>query len=322
MKSKGENSMYYLAIDLGGTNIKAGLVDGEGNILSRAQRPTGAQRDYKEIVKDMSLCAIEAAESAGVSMDEVESVGIGSPGTIDNKRGVIVYANNINFRNTPVREEMQKYINKPIYMGNDANCAALGEYVMLKTPMDCFVFVTLGTGVGGGIVIDGKLFTGFNGAGAELGHVMLYKDGIECTCGRRGCYERYASTTAVIDMTKRAVKENPGSYLASLCDNDVEKVGGKTAFTAKENGDELGTKIVNEWIENVAAGITDIINTFQPEILAIGGAISREGDAILKPITEYVEKNRYSRDVEQTKIQIAKYGNDAGLIGAAFLGKY
>lgn len=321
MKNKGEINMF-LAIDLGGTNIKAGLVDSDGNILARAQRPTGAQRGYEEIVRDMSLCAIEAAENGGVSMDDIESVGIGSPGTIDNKRGVIVYANNINFRHTPVREEMQKYINKPIYMGNDANCAALGEYVMLKQPMECFVFVTLGTGVGGGIVINGKLYTGFNGAGAELGHTTLVKDGVPCTCGRNGCYEAYASTTAVIRMTKEAVKENPGSYLASLCDNDVDKVGGKTAFTAKENGDELGTKIVNEWIENVAAGITDIVNIFQPEVLSIGGAISREGDAILKPIIEYVEKYRYSRDVEQTKIQIAKYGNDAGLIGAAFLGRY
>ncbi len=312
----------YLAIDLGGTNIKAGLIDDNGNILNKSQRPTGASRGYEEIVKDMSLCAIEAAESAGVSMDKIESVGIGSPGTVDNKRGIIVYANNINFRNTPVRSEMQKYINKPIYMGNDANCAALGEYVMMKQDLECFVFVTLGTGVGGGVIIDGKLFTGFNGAGAELGHMTLVKDGEPCTCGRRGCYERYASTTAVIEMTKKAVKENPGSYLASLCDNDPEKVSGKTAFTAKENGDELGTKIVDEWIENVAAGLTDIVNIFQPEILSIGGAISREGDAILKPIIAYVEKNRYSRDVKQTEIQIAKCGNDAGLIGAAFLGKH
>lgn len=314
--------MYYLAVDLGGTNIKAGLVNEEGAIVARAQRPTGAQRGYEEIAKDISFCAMEAAENAGVSMDEVESVGIGSPGTVDNERGLIVYANNINFRNTPIRSEMQKYIKKPIYMGNDADCAALGEYVMQKKKMKCFVFVTLGTGVGGGIIIDGKLFTGFNGAGGELGHMTLVKDGEPCTCGRRGCYERYASTTAVIEMTKKAVRENPGSYLASLVNGDAEAVGGKTAFTAMENGDELGTSVVRAWIENVAAGITDIVNIFQPEVLAIGGAISREGDTILKPIIRYVEENRYSRDVAQTTIQIAKYGNDAGLIGAAFLGKH
>ena len=314
--------MYYLAVDLGGTNIKAGLVDENGNILNRAQRPTGAERGYEEIAKDISLCALEAAETADVSLDEIESVGIGSPGTIDNKKGIIVYANNINFRNTPLRAEMQKYINKTIYMGNDANCAALGEYVMLKQDMDCFVFVTLGTGVGGGVIINGKLFTGFNGAGTELGHTTLFMGGKECTCGKKGCWERYAATTAVIDMTKEAVKENPNSYLASLCDGDIEKVGGKTAFTAMENGDELGTKIVNQWIEYVAEGITNMVNIFQPEVLSIGGAISREGDRILKPIIKYVEENRYSRDVEQTKIQIAKYGNDAGLIGAAFLGKH
>lgn len=314
--------MYYLAVDLGGTNIKAGLVDKDGNIISRAQRPTGAHRGYEEIVKDIALCAIEAAETKGVSMDEIESVGIGSPGTIDNKKGIIVYANNINFRNVPLRSEMQKYINKPIYMGNDANCAALGEYVMLKQDMECFVFVTLGTGVGGGVIINGKLFAGFNGAGTELGHTTLFMGGKECTCGKKGCWECYAATTAVIEMTKEAVAANPDSYLASLCDGDVSKVGGKTAFTAMENGDELGTKIVNQWIEYVAEGITNMVNIFQPEVLSIGGAISKEGDRILKPVIKYVEENRYSRDVEQTKIQIAKYGNDAGLIGAAFLGKH
>ncbi len=314
--------MYYLAVDLGGTNIKAGLVDENGNILNRAQRPTGAHRGFEEIAKDIALCAIEAAETAGVSMDEIESVGIGSPGTVDNKKGIIVYANNINFRNTPLRSEMQKYINKPIYMGNDANCAALGEYVMLKQDMECFVFVTLGTGVGGGVIINGKLFAGFNGAGTELGHTTLFMNGKECTCGKKGCWERYAATTAVIEMTKEAVLENPGSYLASLCDGDVSKVGGKTAFTAMENGDKLGTEIVNRWISYVAEGITNMVNIFQPEVLSIGGAISKEGDRILTPIIKYVEENRYSRDVEQTKIQIAKYGNDAGLIGAAFLGKH
>ncbi|MDP4132787.1 MAG: ROK family protein [Bacillota bacterium] len=314
--------MMYLAIDLGGTNIKAGLVDEDGKIINRAQRPTLAHRGYEEIAKDMALCAIEAAETAGVSMDDIESVGIGSPGTIDNNRGIIVYANNINFRNTPIRSEMQKYINKPIYMGNDADCAALGEYVMLKKDMKSFVFVTLGTGVGGGIIIDGKLFSGFNGAGGELGHMTLVKGGKKCTCGRKGCYEAYASVTGLIDATKQAILENPNSYLASLCKNNLEEVGGKTAFLAAKDGDELGKKIVDEWIGYVSEGITNIVNIFQPEVLAIGGAISKEGDTILKPITEFVEKYRYSKDVDQTRLEIARLGNDAGLIGAAFLGKH
>ncbi len=312
--------MYYLAVDLGGTNIKAGLVDEDGKIISRAQRPTGADRNYQEIIKDIAFCAIEAAENAKISMDEVKSVGIGSPGTVDNKRGIIVYANNINFKNVPLREEMQKYINKPVYMGNDADCAALGEYVMMKEDYECFLFVTLGTGVGGGIIINGKIFTGFNSAGGEIGHISMIEGGKECTCGRRGCWERYASTTALIDMTKEAISENPDSYLASLCSGDISKVNGKTAFTALEAGDELGKEVINKWLTFVASGITNMINIFQPEVLCIGGAISREGDKILKPIIEYVEKNRYSRNVEQARIKIAEYGNDAGLIGAAFLG--
>ncbi len=311
----------YLAVDLGGTNIKTGLVDNDGKILSRAQRPTGAQRHYEEIIKDIAECAIEAADGAGVSMEEIESVGIGCPGTVDNKRGIIVYANNINFKNVPLREEMQKYINKPVYMGNDADCAALGEYVMMKKEMDCFLFVTLGTGVGGGIIINGKIYSGFNSAGGEIGHISMIEGGKECTCGRRGCWERYASTTALIDMTKEAIEKNPDSYLASLCGNDVSKVNGKTAFTALEEGDALGIEIINKWLTYVASGITNMINIFQPEVLCIGGAISREGDRILKPIIEYVENNRYSRNVEQTEIKIAEYGNDAGLLGAAFLGR-
>ena len=313
--------MYYLAVDLGGTNIKAGLVDKDGNIISRAQRPTGAHRGYEEIVKDIALCAIEAAETKGVSMDEIESLGIGSPGTIDNKKGIIVYANNINFRNVPLRSEMQKYINKPIYMGNDANCAALGEYVMLKEDMECFVFVTLGTGVGGGVIINGKLFAGFNGAGTELGHTTLFMGGKECTCGKKGCWERYAATTAVIEMTKEAVLANPDSYLASLCDGDVSKVGGKTAFTAMENGDKLGTEIVERWISYVADGITNMVNIFQPEVVVIGGGVCNEKEHLVEPLKAMVDEGNYYKGKEgRTQIKVAQLGNDAGIIGAAMLG--
>lgn len=314
----------YIGIDLGGTNIKAGLVDENYKIIHSASVPTGAQRHYSEIIKDMALLAIRVAKEAGYDIEkDVASVGIGSPGTCDNKNGLLIYSNNINFENVPMRAEMNKYINLPIYIGNDANVAALGEYMILNDEsVEHFVAITLGTGVGGGVIINKKLYSGFNGAAAEIGHFqVMCENGVPCTCGRIGCWEAYGSVTGLIRITKEAITKNPDSVMAEKIGGDLSKVGGKTAFDAAKLGDPVAQEVVDRYLRYVAEGIVSVINIFQPNVLVIGGAISKEGDYLLNPVKEWVAKLRYSRSIPQTDIRIAKLGNDAGIIGAALLGR-
>lgn len=314
----------YIGIDLGGMSIKAGLVDDNYKIIAHDAVPTGASRHYSEILKDMAMLAIKVTKDAGYDIEkDVKSIGIGSPGTCDSKNGVLVYANNINFLNVPMREEIQKYINLPVYIGNDANVAALGEYMVLgDDSVENMIAVTLGTGVGGGIIINKKIYEGFNGAGGEIGHFQVMTDGGEhCTCGRDGCWEAYASVSALIRQTRRAIESNPESMLAKSVDGDLSKVNGKTPFDCAQSGDKVAQEVVDNYIRYVAEGIVSVINIFQPQVLVIGGAISKQGDYLLNPIKAWVKDHCYtSEGVEATDIRIATLGNDAGIIGAALLG--
>ena len=314
----------YIGIDLGGTGIKAGLVDENYNLIATDSIPTGAGRHYSEIIKDMAMLSIKVAKDAGYDIEkDVKWIGIGSPGTCDAKNGVLIYANNINFEMVPMREEMQKYINLPIYIGNDANVAALGEYMVLEDKdVKNMIAVTLGTGVGGGIIIGGKIYDGFNFSGAEIGHFqVMAENGEPCTCGRCGCWEAYGSVTALIRETKRAIQANPGCEMEKMVEGDLDKVNGMTSFVCAKKGDALAQSVVDRYIKHVAEGIVSVINIFQPEVLVIGGSISKEGDYLLNPIKELASKHVYCKLVPQTDIRIAKLGPDAGIIGAALLGK-
>ena len=312
----------YLGVDLGGTNIAVGIVNNDGEIINKGSVPTGADRNYTEIVKDMAELCIKVVNDSDVSMDDIKSIGIGSPGTCDNENGVIVYANNLHFDNVPLRAEIQKYINKPVYIENDANVAALAEYYKIGKPMKCFVAITLGTGVGGGVIIDGKIYSGPNGAAGELGHTVIVADGEPCSCGRAGCWEAYASATALIRQTRREIALNNESVMYKLTEGDPEKVSGKTSFIAAKQGDESGLRVVNNYIKYISIGIANMINIFQPELIVIGGGICKEGDYLLNPIKEFCLNETYGLGgISRTEIAIAQLGNDAGIIGAAFLGK-
>lgn len=301
-----------IGIDLGGTNIAAGIVDKNNKIVCSDSCPTLSERPYTEIVKDMAQLCKKLIAEAGLNEADIEGIGIGSPGTVDNKNGVIIYANNLGWDNVPLAEELRKYIDVPVNIENDANAAAYGEFMECGGDVDSFVAITLGTGVGGGVIIDKKIYRGFNGAGGELGHTVLIHGGEPCTCGNDGCWESYASVTALIRQTKEAIKNHPESMMAK-----DEKVSGRTAFNAAKAGDSAGQTVVDNYIEYVASGITNIINIFQPNILVIGGGISKEGDYLLNPIKEYAKLHTYCKAVEQTEIKIASLMNDAGIIGAA-----
>ena len=308
--------MYYVGIDLGGTNLAAGLVDEKGNILYKASIPTIKERDWREIVRDMAMIAERVVKEGGHTMDEIEAVGIGCPGSIDKKNGVVVYSNNIVMHNATVADEFKKYVDLPVYLENDANAAALGEYAAYGDGVGSFVFFTLGTGVGGGIILDGRVWSGFNGAGGEIGHQTLIMGGESCTCGRRGCLEAYASVTALIRQTKAAMEAHPESAMNDWAAKHG-RVSGRTAFECAKQGDAVAAQVRDRYIEYVADGIASIVNVLQPEVVAIGGGISREGDLLLEPIKRYLVENDYNKYMPRTDVRIARLMGDAGIVGAA-----
>lgn len=316
--------MYTVGIDLGGTNIVASVVDDDYNIIGTSKTPTNSPRSADEIFDDIADVCEEAVKTAGLTMEDIDSVGMGTPGTV-NQDGVIEFANNLAFNNVPARTMLAKRINKPeekVFIENDANCAALGEaYAGCGNGAKDFVAVTLGTGVGSGVIIGGKIVNGVNYAGGECGHMVIVVDGEQCSCGRKGCWEAYASATALIRQTKKAMEEYPDSLMHKLA-KEEGKVSGRTAFDAMRLGDIAGIKVVDDYIKYVACGLINIVNALQPEIICIGGGICNEGETLMKPLRRFVQSERYSIHSKiQTKIVKAELGNDAGVIGAALLGK-
>ncbi len=307
----------YLGIDLGGTNIAVGLVDPQCKILAQGSRPTNAPRSCGEIARDMAELCQEITESAGFSMKDIQGIGIGTPGSIDSQKGVVVYANNLDWHHAPLAEELNRYFpGMPVAVENDANAAAYGEYMATGGTADSFVAVTLGTGVGGGIILNKKIFRGFNGAAGELGHVTLIHNGEPCTCGKKGCWESYASVTALIGQTKEAIAKNPDSLMAKSA-LETGKVNGRTAFDAAKAGDSVAQAVVDQYISYIADGVVSMVNIFEPEILVIGGGISAEGEYLMAPIRKHVAEYAYSKGLPQTDLRIASLANDAGIIGAA-----
>ena len=317
---------YQIGIDLGGTNIAAGIVDENFRIVGKASVPTEVNgkngvASPEEIADRMAQAVRLAAEKAAVSMDEVGSVGIGTPGSADPFQGIVKYANNLHFFQTPLSRMMEDRLHKPVYLANDANAAAYGE-AMAGASKGCAnsIMITLGTGVGGGVIIDGKIVTGCSFCGGELGHMGMMYGGEPCTCGRKGCFEAYCSATALIRQTRRKMEQFPDSAMWGLCGGSLDKVDGRTAFDGMRAGDKAAAEVVEQYISYLGYALTNYVNLLQPEMLLIGGGISKEGETILAPLREIVNREAYCKDPEEnTKIAAATLGNDAGIIGAASL---
>ena len=313
--------MFRIGIDLGGTKIAVGVVNTETfEIVSKAQVSTNLPAPPEKIVETIEHVTREAVKIANLTMKDIETIGIGTPGSVTDD-GVIEFSSNFGFNNTPLKKMLEERFLKPVYIENDANCAAIGECVAgCGHGVKNFIAVTLGTGVGGGIISNGKLITGVNGAAGEIGHFVIAMDGHPCPCGRRGCFEQYASATALIRQTKAALNQdtNHESKMWELISNDIEKVNGKVPFDAMNMGDEIAKNVVDRFIEHLACGVTSLVNIFQPDIVCIGGGLSKSGDDIIVPLRKIVEIERYTRHTDkQTEIYAATLGNDAGIIGAA-----
>ena len=318
--------MYRIGIDLGGTNIAAAIVNNEFKIVKKMSIPTGREREAALIMDDMAALCKKVCAEAGIDFSEIEAVGIASPGVANHTDGVVEYSCNLPFRKFPICAELGKRLGLTnIHVENDANAAAWGEAVAgaAKGTHDS-VMITLGTGVGGGVIIGGKVFSGFNYAGAELGHIVIEVGGRQCGCGRRGCWEAYSSATGLIKMTVEKIEECEKSGRKTIMTEMVAKhgkVSGRTAFDGLRAGDEAAKEVVDTYIKYLGSGIASMINIFQPEVLSIGGGISGEGQFLLDLLQPVLSTETYGVGfVKPTTVVIAQLGNDAGIVGAAFLG--
>lgn len=313
--------MYYLGIDLGGTNIAAGVIDGNGKLISKQSMPTGAPCSPQELCDRIAEAALKACEAAGQT---VQSVGIGCPGSVNRNTGMVELTPNLPLLHFPMRDELERRLHLPVGVDNDANAAAWGEFKAgALMGAHNAVAITLGTGVGSGLILDGKIYAGQNGAAGEMGHMVIERDGRACNCGRRGCWERYASATGLIHTTRELMEQDSAheSLLWKMINDDLNQISGRSAFDAMRKGDSLGAKIVEVYIKDLSCGLINIINSLQPDIICIGGGISHEGEALLAPTIAIVEKEQYvTNSPLQTKLVTATLGNDAGIIGAALSG--
>jgi glucokinase len=310
--------MVYVGVDLGATSIKAGVVDAQGKMLSRVDCPTLVERGHEPVVCDMALLALRAIEESGCALSDVHSVGVGIPGIINPATRVVPFCTNLGWHQVPLVELMQKVIDKPIFVENDATVAGLAESVAgVSAGYANSVFLTLGTGVGGGIVFNGKVYSGPHGVASELGHMIVMIDGEQCTCGNKGCWERYASATALIRMGREAAKAHPESLLSKA----EGEMTAKTVVDAAKAGDEAAMQVFDRYTYYIAVGLVNIINFLDPEIIALGGGVSAAGEFLLKPVREKLKNMTFYKDMPYARVELARLGNDAGIIGAAMLGR-
>ncbi len=285
----------HIGVDVGGTKLAAGAVRSDGELLSRVSRKVDPGMSGFEIAAEILAVAREAASAAGLIESQIESVGLGIPGTTDSAAGEIIYTCNLPFRNTPITALFQRDWNVPLLMENDANCAALGElYAGAAKGCETALVVTIGTGIGGGFLSQGRLMTGCNGAALEIGHMVIHADGYACPCGRNGCWEQYASATGLKKLTRDEMERSPESLMWQLCGGEISGVGGRTAFLAAKQGDAAAQRVVRLYLHYLATGLTNLVNIFQPERIILGGGVSHEEDAaFLHPLRELVEAERF-----------------------------
>lgn len=310
--------MNYLGIDLGGTNIKGGVINDTGEILREASRPTRAENG-PEAIADGIAALIKDLEQG----ETFAGVGLGCPGTVDDESGEVVCAFNLNLIHYDLRSAIQSRTGYQIRLGNDANVAALAEAVVgAGKGAHSTVVITLGTGVGCGVVLEGRMLTGYTGAASELGHMVIAEDGEKCTCGRRGCFEAYSSATALIRMTHDAMARYPDSVMYAVA-RENGAVDGRTAFTAKERGDIAAAEVLREYVKFLAAGVTNVVNIFFPEIVAFSGGVANQGEALLAPLREEVRRQEFGGAYvkKHAKLVQCTLGYQAGIIGAALMAK-
>lgn len=314
---------YSIGVELGVKNIVAGILDKNGKLIRRDAVPTNKDKDFKEIIKDLCSLIKKITADEDIELRSVKYIGVGCPGVTDNKHGVILKNYSLNFTNANVRDEIQKYLKIPVFIENDANCVAIAEYLLgAAYGTESSLIIKVGVGIGGGIIIDGSIYNGFNFGGTEFGHMVIDYKGRSCSCGRKGCWEQYVSGSALIDQTRQLASENPDSILGNMVKNNVAQITELTIFEAAKAGDEKAKKLCSEFIDYFAEGLTNIVNILMPEVVIIAGPISKLGNTIVKPLVELLKERIYSKELNLPEFKMAEMGNAGIIVGAAMLGAF
>ncbi len=314
--------MVYAGIDVGGTGIQVGIVDEKGNILGKGGIVTRTDIPFEDQVHAMADCLLDTLNKSGYTLDDLKSVGAGVPGVVDPRTGHIAFCTNLGWTDVPFAEEFRRWVDKPIYIDNDATVAGLAESVAgVSAGTHSSVFLTLGTGVGGGIILNGKVWSGFHGIGSEIGHIPLVVDGEQCTCGNKGCLERYCSATAIIRMAREAVDAHPDSLILTMAQGDKANINAKIVFDAAREKDPTAVEVYGKYIHYLSYAIIAVIQLIDPEVVVLGGGVSKAGDFLLDAINAELPKLVMYKALPYSRVEIAKLGPDAGIIGAAMLGQ-
>ncbi len=311
--------MVRVGIDVGGTGIKVGLIDESLHVIAEKSIPTRTTIPFEEQIRQMAQCVLDTAEGAGFKKEDIHSVGVGIPG-VANSAGEVIKCTNMGWFHLPFRKVFQRYLNVPVQIDNDANVAALAESAAgVSAGTSSSVFITIGTGIGSGIIIGGRIWNGFHGIGGELGHVILALNGVPCTCGNHGCLERYCSATALIRMGREAVVRNRDSLILTSVGGDPQKIEARTVIDAARQNDPTAVRVYGEYIDNLAQAIASVVNFLDPQVIVIGGGVSRAGDFLLEPLRREYPKYVIFNDQPMPEIKLAVLGSEAGIIGAAML---
>jgi glucokinase len=311
----------YIGVDLGGTNIAIGLVDENSVLKYQKSLPTKAERGPEPVIRDIINLINEIIYEYGINKGEVKAIGVGIPGIAEPGTGKVIYCPNLKWNDVPLKGVIERELNLPVFVDNDATVAGLAEY-KTGSMKNCEsgVLLTLGTGVGGGIIIDGRVRAGFNGVGSEIGHMIVGDNYYDCNCGRNGCLETFASSTSLINYTKKLIEEGFKTSILVKVNNEIDRINGRVIFEAAQEGDSVANKAVDRLVKYLAIGITNIINIIDPEIFALGGGIAGAGTFLLDKVKAEVEKVKYMKMMPVGRIVLAELGNEAGIIGAAALG--
>lgn len=312
---------YNIGVSIGSRFIQAGVVDKYGRLVARTKMDSHSERIIEDIVKDAVHLINTLLDNQDLDIRDAKSIGVACPGLLDEEGSKIIKTHIMGFNKAPIRDEFKVYFNNPVHVENEAHCIALAESVSgAAEDLDYSVTIHIGTGISGGVIINNKLYTGFNGAGAVLGHTVIDKHGKECSCGRKGCFEALCSEKALIEQTREAARNNPDSPINQICGNDPDKITGTTAYEAMKLGDTDAKKLFDEYVDNMAIALTNISNILMPEVIILSGGITVLGEALLKPVREKMYNWVYSRESTLPMLKLSEMGSASVLIGAGMLG--